>query len=170
MHRLFFISAAACLALANPLAAESRFCRDAFDTVKDELEDYSRKGKIANRDLREIRDEIGDRGIACNGVQLLLGTASDDDLKPIRPKNKNKGVDEFCEDVIEDIQDELEEFAEDREKGKATRAAFIRYILKDLDRDEKRCAALVFDNEPDVSPSKARYSWNKASYSTRVKN
>ena len=73
MHRLFFISAAACLALASPVAAESRFCRDAFDTVKDELEDYSRNGKISNRDLREIRDEIGDRALACNGVQLLLG-------------------------------------------------------------------------------------------------
>lgn len=170
MHRLFFISVAACLALANPLAAESRFCRDAFDTVKDELEDYSRKGKISNSDLQEIRDEIGSRAMACNGVQLLLGTASDDDLKPGRQNKKNKSGDEFCQGVIEDIQDELDDFAEDREKGKTTRAAFISYILKDLDRDEKRCAALVFDNEPDVSPSKAPYSWNTASYSTRVIN
>lgn len=120
MHRLFFISAAACLALANPVAAESRFCRDAFDTVKDELEDYGRKGKISKRDLREIRDEIGSRAMACNGVQLLLGAASDDDLTPDREDKKNKRGDEFCQDVIEDIQDELEDLAEDREKGKST--------------------------------------------------
>ncbi|NBQ28911.1 MAG: hypothetical protein EBU18_13320 [Rhodobacteraceae bacterium] len=170
MHRSFFISSAACLALASPVAAESRFCRDAFDTVKDELEDYSRNGKISNRDLREIRDEIGDRALACNGVQLLLGAANDDDLKrDSGKKNKNRD-DAFCEDVIEDIQDELEDFAKDDKKGQSTRAAFIRYILKDLDRDEKRCAQLVFDTEPDVSPSKATNTWNKSFYSARVTN
>jgi hypothetical protein len=76
MHRLFFISVAACLALANPLAAESRFCRDAFDTVKDELEDYSRKGKISKSDLQEIRDEIGSR--AMGGVRTMRTNLSFD--------------------------------------------------------------------------------------------
>jgi hypothetical protein len=69
--------------------------------------------------------------------------------------------------VVEDIRDELEDFEEDREDYGNSRARFIRYILADLDRKERRCAALVFDGDKDVSPHMLEETWDPKSYSRR---
>lgn len=168
---LGFIAAA--LATSPSFASDrwdKRGCDDVLEDAYEEIaefEDRKPDERQLKRFLDKLKDDIDEDKRHCASDLAFLAGSDFDDTKPDgyeRRKHSGKKK-EFCEDVVEDVLEELAEYDEERDERSKRRAKYVRYLIKDLDRDERKCVKSLVDNDNDVSPHKAKHSFDVKKWS-----
>jgi hypothetical protein len=176
MHRTAMWGIVAGLLIANPALADDwrdrEFCDELIEEVADDIEDFRERNRTEaelERFIARLKDDLDDDAKACRtDLAFLIGHTEDDDRDEYRKKSKrDKKRGEFCEDVVEDVLEELEEFDEDRDGRSYRRAKYVNYLIKDLDRDERKCVKFLVDGDNDISPHKAKKSVDFKKWSYR---
>jgi len=190
MYKSACIGILASALIAGPGLADDRrdrdLCNDLIEEVSEDIEKFQKRDpsdRAVERFFKRLEDDLDDDERVCKTeLNYLLGASyndSDDkrsDKKRSDKKRSDKNSDsrkradkreEFCEDVVEDVLEELAEFDEERDSRSHRRAKFVKYLIKDLDRDERKCVKFLVDNDNDVSPHKAKNTFDVRKWSYR---
>lgn len=145
-------------------------CEDVIEDAYEEISDFQRGNpseRKMKRFLDRLTDDLDEDDYSCKGQLTALVSKKFDDKKSKDDKRRKRSGkrDDFCEDVVEDVLEELEEYDEDKDGRSNRRAKYVRYLIKDLDRDERKCVKFLADKDNDVSPHKAKNSFDVKKWS-----